>query len=176
MAGSHETGLDHAREDLFEGAACVVTRCGDARAMERIGDFWRDLGARVVIRDPQTHDAEVAWVSHLPHLVAFAFAGALESAPEGAGEVAGSGFRDFTRIARSDPGMWADILTGNRKAISTPLQKLGEALRELGRAVETGDSDAVERWIGSARAALSTVSTAQRGRPIRDSKEPAEAT
>jgi len=155
MAGSHQRGFEHARADLFEGAPCIVGRNFDVRARDRVCDFWRALGARVLLRDPTDHDAEVAWMSHVPHVLAFAFARALAGAPAGAHEVAGSGFRDFTRIAQSDPELWGDILTANRKAIVAPLQAVAESLAELGRAIEAGDADAVERWIGEARAALS---------------------
>jgi prephenate dehydrogenase len=155
MAGSHQRGFEHARADLFEGAPCIVGRDSDLRARDRVCDFWRALGARVLLRDPTDHDAEVAWMSHVPHVLAFAFARALAGAPPGAHEVAASGFRDFTRIAQSDPGLWGDILTANRKAIVAPLQAVAESLAELGRAIEAGDADAVERWIGEARGALS---------------------
>jgi prephenate dehydrogenase len=93
-------------------------------------------------------------MSHLPHALAFAFAGALSRAPEAAFEVAGSGFRDFTRIARSEPELWADILAANRKALAAPLAFAQEALRELARAIENGDTESLERWLGSARDAL----------------------
>lgn len=161
MAGSHQRGFEHARADLFEDSACIVTRGGDPEAEERVCVFWRSLGARVVLRDPAVHDSEVAWMSHVPHVLAFAFARALEAAPSGAHELAGSGFRDFTRIAQSDPELWGDILTANRKAIVPPLQSLAESLADFGRAIEAGDADAVERWIAAARAALSLTSPPQ---------------
>jgi prephenate dehydrogenase len=155
MAGSHARGLAHAREDLFEGAACVVDAGSDAAATARVAEFWRALGARVVARDPAQHDAEVAWTSHLPHAVAFAYAAALRASPAGAREVTGSGFADFTRIAHSDPELWAEILTANRKALAAPLQCMSEALAGLARAIEANDEEAVERWIAAARTSLS---------------------
>ena len=155
MAGSHQRGMEHARADLFEGASCVVMETAEPAARERVAGFWRALGARVVLRDPAVHDAEVAWVSHVPHVLAFAFASALEQAPTGAFEVQGAGFRDFTRIAHSDPGLWGDILTGNRKAIAAPLQAVGRALASLSGALEADDAEAVEKIIAAARAALS---------------------
>ncbi len=154
MAGSHERGMEHARADLFEGASCVVMETAEPVARERVAAFWRALGARVVLRDPAVHDAEVAWVSHVPHVLAFAFASALEQAPTAAFELQGAGFRDFTRIAHSDPGLWGDILTGNRKAIAAPLQVVGSALASLSGALEADDADAVEKIIAAARVAL----------------------
>ena len=120
--------------------------------------FWRALGAHVVLRDAARHDAEVAWTSHLPHLLAFAFAHAFGGAPGSAREVAGSGFRDFTRIAQSDPELWADILTANRKALAAPFGALSESLAALARAVEAGDAEGLEALLSSAREHLSRVS------------------
>lgn len=154
MAGGHEGGFRHAREDLFEGAACVVMTGGEPTATGRVVDLWRALGARVVMRDAATHDAEVAWVSHVPHLLAFAFGKAWERAGAGAAEVRGPGFRDFTRIAHSDPELWADILTANRKAIAAPLQAVRRALEQLEGALEAGDAESVERSLHAARQAL----------------------
>jgi prephenate dehydrogenase len=171
MAGSHHSGFQHARADLFEGMPCIVNRNADTAARDRVCDFWRALGARVVLRDPARHDAEVAWMSHVPHVVAFAFARALGVAPEGAHEVAGSGFRDFTRIAHSDPELWGDILTANRKAIVAPLQAVAASLADLGRAIEAGDADAVERWIAEAQAATTRSAGGVRSSPS-DERDP----
>ena len=93
MAGSHHSGFAHATPDLFEGAACIVSPIpGTPRAqVERVAAFWSALGARVLERDPAAHDAEVGWVSHVPHALAFAFAHALGTSPPGAGEVTGLG-------------------------------------------------------------------------------------
>jgi prephenate dehydrogenase len=156
MAGGHEKGPDHARPDLFEGAVCIVTPvAGDPpEAVARIEGLWRALGARVVRRDPAGHDREVAWMSHLPHVLAFAFARALGEAPAGAREVAGPGFRDFTRIARSDAELWADILVANAKAVAGPLARVAAELAEAARRLEAGDADGLERWIQEARARL----------------------
>jgi len=154
MAGSHERGLAAARGDLFEGAACVVMADGDVAARDRVAAFWAALGCRVVVRDPAAHDAEVAWTSHVPHLLAFAFAEAFAAAPAGAREVAGSGFRDFTRIAHSDPELWADIVVSNRKAIAAPLQAVVQSLEALSRALDADDAEAVEKIVAAGRAAL----------------------
>jgi cyclohexadieny/prephenate dehydrogenase len=154
MAGSHERGMAAARVDLFEGAPCVVTDADDPEARQRVVEFWRALGSTVVLRDAAGHDAEVAWTSHLPHLLAFAFAHALAGAPEDAREVAGSGFRDFTRIAWSDPELWADILTANRKAVAAPVGAVSASLTAIARAIDAGDADALEALLASARAGL----------------------
>ena len=156
MAGSHEKGAAHASPNLLAGATCVVapSPSDPPEAVTRVERFWTALGARVVRRDPATHDLEVAWISHVPHVVAFAFARALGDAPPQAGEVAGTGFRDFTRIARSDPELWAEILVANRKAVVGPVARVAERLAGLARAIESGDVEEVDRWIAEARASL----------------------
>lgn len=153
MAGSHLRGVEHARADLFEGAPCVVTATPDtdAAAADRVADFWSRLGARVVRRDPGDHDAEVAWVSHVPHVLAFAFAQGLGAAPETAGRLGGSGFRDFTRIAQSDAELWSDILVANAKSIAGPLREVAQVLSRFASELEAGDVEALERAITAAR-------------------------
>ena len=157
MAGSHDVGVEHARADLFDGACCVIAEAAetDPQARDRISEFWRELGAEIVFREPEAHDAEVAWVSHVPHLLAFAFADATREASDAARGLAGSGFRDFTRIAKSDPDMWAEILSVNRKSIAQPLDAFAQSLSELARAVEAGDTAALEQLLSRARSALS---------------------
>jgi len=157
MAGSHERGIESASADLFAGSSCMVADSGQPQAQQRVCSFWETLGARVVMRDPAAHDEQVAWMSHTPHVLAFGFAAALTRAPEGSGDLAGGGFRDFTRIAESDPELWSDILTANRKALGAPLAAVSDAFRELGQAIEANDPESVERWISGARDALSLV-------------------
>lgn len=161
MAGSHLRGPDHARADLFEGATCVVTPWAgqDAAAVERVEAFWRDLGARVERRTPVAHDEEVAWVSHLPHLVAFAFAESLNAAPDRVGRLAGGGFRDFTRIAQSDAELWGEILSLNSKALSGPLNHFSASLAKLARALEEGDDESLEKLLNQARRRLAEVAS-----------------
>jgi cyclohexadieny/prephenate dehydrogenase len=154
MAGSHERGIEYARADLFDDTTCVVMEGGDLDAQERVCSFWRSLGASVVIRDPVTHDEQVAWTSHVPHALAFGFAAAFRDAPAGSRDVVGGGFRDFTRIAQSDPELWGDILTANRKSLVAPLGAVSQAFGELGRAIEANDPEGVERWITEARDTL----------------------
>jgi prephenate dehydrogenase len=156
MAGGHHSGLAHARADLLEGAPCVLTPGPSTPGWvaDRVEGFWSDLGAVVMRRTPVNHDAEVAWVSHVPHAVAFAFARAFADAPDGATAVQGAGFHDFTRIAASDPELWADILVHNRKALGGPLANAAERTLELARLIEAGDAEAVERFLAAARDVL----------------------
>ncbi len=162
MAGSHERGMPHARADLFERAVCIVTEASDPAAGARVVAFWEALGMRVVRRTAAQHDAEVAWVSHLPHLLAFAFAGSLAQAPGAAAELVGTGFRDFTRIARSDAELWADILTANRKALAAPIGAAGAQLEAIARLLEAGDAEGLDRLLSAARSALFAAPLASR--------------
>jgi len=157
IAGSHERGIQYARADLFADSPCAVSDSGQPEAQRRVCSFWRALGARVVMREPAAHDGQVAWMSHTPHVLAVGCAAALARAPAGSGDLTGGAFRDFTRIAGSDPELWSDILTANRKALGAPLAAVSEALRELGRAIEANDPESVERWISGARDALALV-------------------
>jgi cyclohexadieny/prephenate dehydrogenase len=156
MAGSHETGLRHASKGLFEGAVCVLTPTAATApaALARVRAFWAALGARVVERDPAAHDAEVAWVSHLPHALAFAYAASLAAAPREAFALRGSGFRDFTRIGASDPELWADILATNEKALAGPLAAAARSLARLADALAAGDLESVHRLLAAGREAL----------------------
>ncbi|MCH2171137.1 prephenate dehydrogenase [Myxococcota bacterium] len=154
MAGSHETSYRAARADLFEDSVCVVTDAQDAAAVARVDGFWEALGARVVRRSAARHDEEVAWVSHVPHVVAYAFAHAFSAAPSGARELAGPGFNDFTRIARSHAGLWSEILTVNRKAMAGSIEAVGSALLEFARAIEADDAAQVEDLIAAAHESL----------------------
>jgi prephenate dehydrogenase len=159
MAGSHLNGVEHAEADLFEGACCVMTPDSDAspEAVERLRGFWEGIGAKVFERSPEAHDDHAAWISHLPHALAFAFTHALRETPPAAGEMIGSGFRDFTRISRSDVALWGDILSANRKSLSAPLEKFGQSLSALARAIEEGDANKVEQFLASASDGLTRV-------------------
>ena len=170
MAGSHRRGFDFADPELFEGAACVVLEAGIGEAEERVCSFWRGLGARILRLDARGHDARVAWVSHLPHALAFAFGEALGDAPEGAQSIAGPGFRDFTRIARSEAAMWADILIANRKALEEPIQRTVRALTDLSRTIESGDTQALEESLLRARLNLEPSPIAQVQRAESDAR------
>ncbi len=149
MVGGHRAGPRHASATLFEGVAVVVTGRGDPQD-ERVADFWRGLGARVERRSPGDHDLEVAWTSHLPHVLAFAFAGAFRDAPESAKRLIGAGFRDFTRIARSDPSLWAGILLANAEALADPLERSAAVLRELAEALQSADGARLEEILARA--------------------------
>jgi prephenate dehydrogenase len=137
MAGSEKTGVLSAREDLLEGSACIVTRTAstDAAALRRVAALWKALGARVSVLSPDEHDRAVSFVSHLPHIVAFALA---LSVPEGQLRYAAEGFRDTTRVASSDPALWSDIFLTNRKEIARSAAAFRRCYDAVVRAVVAG--------------------------------------
>ena len=160
MAGGHRSGARHADPHLFDNQRVVLTptQTTPPAAVASLRAFWEALGARVAEREPDVHDAEVAWISHLPHAVAFAFSRALQHAPERAGELAGPGFRDFSRIAHSEPGLWSDILTANAAALAEPLERTAAELAELAQALRAADADRLRRLLSEARETLVQVS------------------
>ena len=116
MAGSEHSGVEFARADLLNGSPCIVTKTAktSAAALKKITGFWKALGAKVNVMSPAAHDKSVSLISHLPHIVAFGLAGAV---PAKELKYAAEGFKDTTRVALSDPRLWADIFLSNRKEI-----------------------------------------------------------
>lgn len=138
MAGSEKTGPTHARADLFERRVAVVTPTARSSpsATDKIEQFWRSLGSRVVRLSPGEHDRAVAMISHLPHLVASAVAAAT---PEEDLPLASTGWLDTTRIAAGDPELWRQILSDNRADILKSLGKFEKVLASFRRALERDD-------------------------------------
>lgn len=154
MAGKEVAGVEHAEASLFDGRQVVLTPL-DATApasIRRAADVWTAIGSRVVTMAPSTHDSAVAAVSHLPHLLAFAFINSLAEQPGGKGAlaVAGPGFRDFSRIAASNPAIWRDILLANREQVLAHAQAFRETLLGLEALIASGDGPALESAIAAA--------------------------
>src|SRR5499433_98485 len=149
VAGTEYSGPDAGFAELFIGRWCIVTppERADAVAVERLSGFWSGLGAKVATMSAEHHDLVLAITSHVPHLIAYTIVGTaddLETVTQG--EVikySASGFRDFTRIAASDPTMWRDIFLNNREAVLEMLGRFNEDLAALQRAVRWGDGDAL---------------------------------
>ena len=149
VAGTEQSGPEAGFAELFEGRWCILTPppgASDA-AVEKLASFWRACGSDVEIMDPKHHDLVLAITSHVPHLIAYNIVGTaadLETVTQS--EVikySASGFRDFTRIAASDPTMWRDIFLNNREAVLEMLGRFNEDLAALQRAVRWGDGDAL---------------------------------
>ncbi len=150
MAGSERTGVEAARFDLFKGSPCVVTKTArtDKTALARVTGFWKLIGARVKVLDPAEHDRTVSLVSHLPHLIAFGLADAV---PENALQYAAEGFKDTTRVASSDPALWADIFLTNKKELLKAAAIFRKCLGDIVTAVERNDTDRVISLLAQAK-------------------------
>jgi cyclohexadieny/prephenate dehydrogenase len=157
MAGTEHSGPDAGFAELFEGRYCMLTPLpgGDPAAVEKITEFWRRCGSMVETLDPATHDKIVAIVSHLPHLIAFTICSTADDLAEETKEAvlkfAAGGFRDFTRIAASDPTMWRDVFLNNREALLEMLGRFVEDAHALGRAVRWGQAEYIEDRIRRGR-------------------------
>jgi prephenate dehydrogenase len=148
MAGSQRTGIEMARADLFEGAACIVT--GDGPAAAGVVRFWEAIGCRVERMGALAHDEAVARVSHLPHVLA-AVGARVGLADPALGRLAGGGLRDTTRVAAGDPAMWAEILIENRDVLAGPLRESIASLAEILALLEAGGEEAVRAWLSYAK-------------------------
>jgi len=155
MAGSERSGYAASRADLFDGALVVVTPTDatEPRAVKGVTAFWEGLGARVTALDPDSHDRGVAAISHLPHLVAYALMAAIARDGADALPLAARGFRDTTRIAASDPAMWAEIFVDNRDALLARTGEFRRALDELERLVRGADRAAIETLLSRIKVA-----------------------
>jgi cyclohexadieny/prephenate dehydrogenase len=147
VAGTEFSGPDAGFATLFKGRWCILTPDGDTdpAAVMRVSAFWERLGAQVEIMDARHHDLVLAVTSHVPHLIAYSIVGTASDLEEVTrSEVikfSAGGFRDFTRIAASDPTMWRDVFLNNREAVLEILQRLTEDLTMLQRAIRWGDGD-----------------------------------
>jgi len=153
MAGSERAGIEAARADLFEGAACLVTPTALSKtgATERVRCFWQGLGCRVIEMSPEQHDREVARVSHLPHLLAAATTLAGVSGDPEVLRCAGNGFRDTTRVAAGDPALWTGIVMQNRTEILAAVRDAEGQIRVLLEMLETLDEDRLRQWFAEAK-------------------------
>jgi cyclohexadieny/prephenate dehydrogenase len=149
LAGTEHSGPDAGFAHLFQNRWFILTPIGDSdaekAAVSKLSAFWQKLGARIDIMTPERHDVVLAVVSHLPHLIAFnivAMAEDLENVTESeVVKYSASGFRDFTRIAASDPTMWRDVFLNNREAVLEVLGRFSEDLSALQRAIRWGEGD-----------------------------------
>jgi len=149
VAGTEHSGPDSGFPELFIDRWCILTppEGTDAEAIERLRSFWAAMGAKVEVMTPEHHDLVLAITSHLPHLIAYTIVGtADELAQVTSSEVikfSAGGFRDFTRIAASDPTMWRDVFLANKDAVLEMLGTFNEDLSKLTRAIRRGDGEAL---------------------------------
>ncbi len=147
LAGTEKSGPDSGFPELFTNRWCIFTPLEgtDPQALEKLSEFWRRCGSNIDVMDPQHHDMVLAIVSHLPHIIAYNIVGTADDLQNvSKSEVikyAASGFRDFTRLAASDPTMWRDVCLHNRDAILEMLSRFSEDLSALQRAIRWGDGE-----------------------------------
>ena len=147
VAGTENSGPDAGFATLFHDRWCILTPPDDAAEgdIERLKAFWEKLGANIEIMDPKHHDLVLAVTSHLPHLIAYTIVGTASDLEDVTrGEVikySAGGFRDFTRIAASDPTMWRDVFLSNKEAVLEMLQRFSEDLSALQRAIRWDKGD-----------------------------------
>ncbi|HET7211431.1 MAG TPA: prephenate/arogenate dehydrogenase family protein [Methyloceanibacter sp.] len=158
VAGTEHSGPDAGFAELFEGRWCILTppEGTDAEAVDRLAAFWRLLGAKVEIMSPEHHDIVLAITSHVPHLIAYNIVGTAADVEEVTqSEVikfSAGGFRDFTRIAASDPVMWRDVFLNNKEAVLEMLGRFSEDLAALQRMIRWDDGEALEALFTRTRA------------------------
>jgi cyclohexadieny/prephenate dehydrogenase len=149
VAGTEHSGPDAGFAELFNGRWCILTppQGTEPAAVERLSAFWQALGAKVAVMSAEHHDLVLAITSHVPHLIAYTIVGTADDlSAVTRSEVlqySAGGFRDFTRIAASDPTMWRDIFLANKAAVMEMLGRFNTDLSRLTRAIEDGDGAAL---------------------------------
>ena len=151
IAGTEESGPDAGFAELFDNRWCILTPTEDnsSNAVDLVKDFWESIGSKVEIMDPMHHDKVLAITSHIPHLIAFNIVGTANNlanvTEKEVVKYSAGGFRDFTRIAASDPKMWSDIFTYNSDAVLEMLDLFSNDLAKLKAAVIKKDSDLLNK-------------------------------
>jgi prephenate dehydrogenase len=159
IAGKESAGIEHADATLYQGRKTILTPLEqtDPRLVQKATDVWAAVGCQVLKMTPEHHDEAFAAVSHLPHLLAFAYLNALKDQNRGAEylSLAGPGFRDFSRIAASDPTIWRDILLSNREEVLRQSEAFRQALEAMERQMRDWNGPALQQLIQEASDARS---------------------
>ena len=154
ITGREVSGVENADAGLYQGRQVILTPIERTLTtkLDQVRALWQALGCEVLEMSPESHDAAFAAVSHLPHLVAFALMNSIADQPEGQDylSMAGPGFRDFSRIAASDPQMWRDVLIANREELGRQTALFQQALADLQKLIASGQADDLERLINRA--------------------------
>jgi prephenate dehydrogenase len=154
IAGKESAGVAHADAALYAGRQVILTPLPQTapEQVQKATDVWSAIGSQVLKMTPENHDSAFAAVSHLPHLLAFAYFSAIMNQPAGRDflSLAGPGFRDFTRIAASDPTVWRDILLANREEVMKQSQRFRHSLEALEHVIRAGNGQALEDLIRGA--------------------------
>ena len=178
IAGTEQSGPEAGFAELFDERWCVLTPLPgtDPAAVERLRAFWEALGAKVDEMDPERHDLVLAVTSHVPHAIAYTMVGVAEHlrrvTEKEVIQFSAAGFRDFTRIAASDPVMWRDVFLANRDAVLDILGRFAEELFVLQRAIRMGDGAFLERYFTETRAIRRGIIEAGEDIPVPDFGRP----
>lgn len=153
MAGSERSGLAAAQPELYAGATCIITPTERtlAQALEAVALLWWQVGCRVIFSSAEDHDAAVARVSHLPHLLSSLLVNQTLEAQGGWEAFAGSGFRDATRLAGGPEAMWAEILRTNRTEVLAALEEFSQQIEGARKALRARDETTMQNLLASAR-------------------------
>ncbi|OAN55228.1 cyclohexadienyl dehydrogenase [Paramagnetospirillum marisnigri] len=158
IAGTEHSGPESGFAELFEGRWQILTPLPgcDQKAVDKVAELWRRVGSQVEIMDPHHHDKVLAITSHLPHLIAYTIVGTANDLEghmqQEVIKFSASGFRDFTRIAASDPIMWRDVFLNNREAVLEVLQRFTEDLTALQRSIRWGEGEVLQKRFTETRA------------------------
>ena len=159
IAGREVAGVEHSDPQLYQGRKVILTplQQTDPVLVQKATDVWAAIGCQVLKMTPENHDAAFAAVSHLPHLIAFAYLNAMNGQPAGKEflQLAGPGFRDFSRIAASDPNVWRDILLSNREEVLRQSEAFRAALDAMERSMRDWNGETLEQQIQSASSSRS---------------------
>jgi prephenate dehydrogenase len=154
ITGKEVSGVDHADPELYRGKQVILTPIDKTQAvqLQKAQALWEGLGCHVQQMSPEAHDAAFAAVSHLPHLLAFALVHAIANQPQGKEilGLGGPGFKDFTRIAASDPKMWRDVLLSNRHELVEQAKMFQRSLHNMLQLAEDGNGEKLEEMIAQA--------------------------
>ncbi|MBI4229099.1 MAG: prephenate dehydrogenase/arogenate dehydrogenase family protein [Deltaproteobacteria bacterium] len=143
ISGTERSGISHASAELFNGKNCILTPTvnTDADSLSRVKKLWESVGANVYTMDPEVHDRVFAYVSHLPHTVAYALLNSVASGNrnENIFHFAGGGLKDFTRIGESSPEMWSDIFIANRENVLEAIADFKNEIEKIRVTIEKGN-------------------------------------
>ncbi|SNB44849.1 prephenate dehydrogenase/arogenate dehydrogenase family protein [Geobacter sp. DSM 9736] len=156
IAGTEHSGVEASFATLYQGKRCIITPTPstDPSALEKVGRMWEIAGSSVVLMDPVKHDRVVGAISHLPHMVAYALVNAVggyDRFEESILSYSAGGFRDFTRIASSDPVMWRDIAVANRESIIEMMDLFARYFADLREMVEKGDGQGLQEFFARSK-------------------------
>jgi cyclohexadieny/prephenate dehydrogenase len=177
VAGTEHSGPESGFAELFQGRWCILTPPAgtDDKAVERLAEMWRRCGSMIEIMEAAHHDQVLAITSHLPHLIAYCIVGTVTGVEEATQKevvkFSASGFRDFTRIAASDPVMWRDVFLNNREAVLEMLGRFSEDLAALQRNIRWGEGDKLQDLFTRTRAIRKGI-IAGGNNPMRQSFDP----